>query len=201
MGIGNTIKSLLKERGETLVTLSEKSGIPINTLYTITKRDVINVRKDTLQKLSTALEVPEIVILENNFNPSPIIKDNSDRLISLDNNEISIPEKHPDYIFLDKLEKISEKGFVEEFCKAYALSKEEVYEMLLGPRDITSESDYQHKIESLESLTKYSAINMIYSNQMRELTKLFKKLNYTGQREALKRIEELTQLTKYTRKE
>ncbi len=38
MGIGNNIKIITGFKGMTLVELSKKSGVPINTIYTLTHR-------------------------------------------------------------------------------------------------------------------------------------------------------------------
>lgn len=59
MGIGLKIKSILHDRKMTIKQLSEKSGVSINTLYSITKRDSDNVDAVILQKLSAALDVSQ----------------------------------------------------------------------------------------------------------------------------------------------
>ena len=59
MGIGLKIKSILHDRRMTIKQLSEKSGVSINTLYSITKRDSDNVDAVILQKLSAALDVSQ----------------------------------------------------------------------------------------------------------------------------------------------
>lgn len=57
MGIGKNVKALAKDKGLTLVELSEKSGISINTIYRITKDDPRSVTTGTLDRLAEALEV------------------------------------------------------------------------------------------------------------------------------------------------
>lgn len=57
MGVGARIKKLLKQNGMTIKELSKKTEIPINTLYSITKRDEQNVRSDNLKKIASALGV------------------------------------------------------------------------------------------------------------------------------------------------
>lgn len=57
MGFGANLKGLLKERGMTLKQFSEKSGIPVNTLYAITKRDSNNVRVETVEKIADTLNI------------------------------------------------------------------------------------------------------------------------------------------------
>lgn len=57
MAIGENIKDLCSEKGLTLKELSEKSGIPVNTIYTLTREDPENARNTTLKPLADALEV------------------------------------------------------------------------------------------------------------------------------------------------
>ena len=63
MGIGLRIKSILHDRKMTIKQLSEKSGVSINTLYSITKRDSDNVDPVILKKLSTALDISQDELL------------------------------------------------------------------------------------------------------------------------------------------
>ena len=57
MGIGKNVKALAKAKGLNLVELSEKSGVPVNTIYTLTQIDPKNATSRTLDKLAKALEV------------------------------------------------------------------------------------------------------------------------------------------------
>lgn len=57
MGIGKNVKALAKAKGLNLVELSEKSGVPVNTIYTLTQVDPKNATSRTLDKLAKALEV------------------------------------------------------------------------------------------------------------------------------------------------
>ena len=57
MGVGENIKNCLSQKGMTIKWLSEETGIPINTLYSITKRDSKKVRNDMLESISTTLGV------------------------------------------------------------------------------------------------------------------------------------------------
>lgn len=63
MGIGLRIKNILYDRKMTIKQLSEESGVSINTLYSITKRDSDNVDPVILHKLSTALNVSQEELL------------------------------------------------------------------------------------------------------------------------------------------
>lgn len=60
MGIGKNVKALAKAKGLNLVELSEKSGVPVNTIYTLTGEDPENATTRTLSRLAEALEVSEL---------------------------------------------------------------------------------------------------------------------------------------------
>ncbi len=57
MGVGEQLKKILQEQNITIKQLSEKTGIPVNTLYSITKRKSKRVREDIVKKIATALGV------------------------------------------------------------------------------------------------------------------------------------------------
>lgn len=57
MGIGKNVKALAKAKGLNLIELSEKSGVPVNAIYTLTQVDPKNATTRTLDKLAKALEV------------------------------------------------------------------------------------------------------------------------------------------------
>ena len=55
MGFGNKLKEVLKKKGITIKELSELSGISINTLYSITKRDTQIPDREIVDKIVAAL--------------------------------------------------------------------------------------------------------------------------------------------------
>ena len=57
MGIGRNIKIITKDKGITLVELSKKSGVPLNTIYTLTREDPENATPRTMNKLAAALDI------------------------------------------------------------------------------------------------------------------------------------------------
>lgn len=57
MGIGKNVKALAKDRGLNLIELSKKSGVPLNTIYTLTREDPRNAAMRTLDRLAEALKV------------------------------------------------------------------------------------------------------------------------------------------------
>lgn len=58
MGVGTTLKKILKRYNMTIKELSEKSGISLNTLYSITKRDSTRVDPVLLELIANTLEIP-----------------------------------------------------------------------------------------------------------------------------------------------
>ena len=57
IGIGTNLKRILAERKLKINELSQISGIPVNTLYSITKRDSNNISSSVITSLATALNV------------------------------------------------------------------------------------------------------------------------------------------------
>lgn len=55
MGIGKNLKRILTEQNMTIKDLSAASGISLNTLYSITKRDSVHVDQETLDKIASVL--------------------------------------------------------------------------------------------------------------------------------------------------
>lgn len=65
MGYGSEIKALIKGNGMTIKELSEKSGVSINTLYSITKRDSKRIDEDTRSKISAVIDIPPVATWDN----------------------------------------------------------------------------------------------------------------------------------------
>ncbi|NBJ16645.1 MAG: hypothetical protein FNP40_14005 [Dehalobacter sp. 4CP] len=57
MAIGNNLKRILSENKMSIKELSIKSGIPLNSLYSITKRDSQNVSPNILTAISKTLGI------------------------------------------------------------------------------------------------------------------------------------------------
>ena len=63
MSIAKNIKTIIAIKGITLKHLSSLSGVPVNTLYSITKRDSKNINTNTLKRIATALNIPTSELL------------------------------------------------------------------------------------------------------------------------------------------
>ena len=57
MGVGKNLKKILAEKNMKITELSVASGVKINTLYSITKRDTVNVDTEILKAIANALNV------------------------------------------------------------------------------------------------------------------------------------------------
>ena len=96
MGIGLQIKRILKDKGMTIKDVYEISGISINSLYSITKRDPDMVNMETLKKISEALQINinELinysVIGTHEEIKENVEKNNLEGLLSLLYNELNI---------------------------------------------------------------------------------------------------------------
>ena len=89
MGIGLRIKSCLRAKGLTIKQLSEQTGISLNTLYSITKRDSDRIDPVLLKKIAEAIGVSETYILNGTPRLGEIVFDKSVKTIeiALDNSE------------------------------------------------------------------------------------------------------------------
>lgn len=63
MGVGNRLKNILQMKGMTIKQLSEKTGVSINTLYSITKRDSDHVKTEIIERIAAALELPPSTLI------------------------------------------------------------------------------------------------------------------------------------------
>lgn len=82
MGIGKNIKIITGFKGMTLVELSKKSGVPINTIYTLTREDPDNATLRTIDRLVAALEVNKDSLLSGK-DGTPEKNDNLEKEINL----------------------------------------------------------------------------------------------------------------------
>ena len=85
MGIGKNVKALAKDRGLNLVELSEKSGVPLNTIYTLTREDPRNATMRTLDRLAEALKV-DVRTLQTGIEYAPEKDNRSERVKEKENN-------------------------------------------------------------------------------------------------------------------
>lgn len=90
MGIGKNIKIITGFKGMTLVELSKKSGVSLNTIYRITKDDPKSITMRTLGKLAEALEV-SMETLQTGQDCAPENDNRAERIYALEK-EINVSE-------------------------------------------------------------------------------------------------------------
>lgn len=74
MALGKRLKSILEEKGITILELSQITGISKNTLYAITKRDNDTMRYENLKKIADALNMtPDEIV---NYDASKSLEEN-----------------------------------------------------------------------------------------------------------------------------
>lgn len=74
MALGKRLKSILEEKGITILELSQITGISKNTLYAITKRDNDTMKYENLKKIADALNMtPDEIV---NYDSSKSLKEN-----------------------------------------------------------------------------------------------------------------------------
>lgn len=114
MGTGKTIKDILKTQRKTIKQLSEDTGISINTLYSITKRDSTAVTYPTLMKIAASLGVDIIDLLP---------EDDRDNIqYQIDYLKSNFPEQDANeikrFIVSDKVENLPSSAFFKAVDRA-----------------------------------------------------------------------------------
>ena len=74
MALGKRLKTILEEKGITILELSRMTGISKNTLYAITKRDNDTMKYDNLKKIADALNMTTDELV--NFDPTKTLEEN-----------------------------------------------------------------------------------------------------------------------------
>lgn len=70
MALGKRLKSILEEKGITILELSQITGISKNTLYAITKRDNDTMKYENLKKIADALNMTPDEIVDYDVSKS-----------------------------------------------------------------------------------------------------------------------------------
>ncbi len=193
MGFGLHLKEILRERGMTIKKLAEVSGISVNTLYSITKRDSLRVDVVILKKIAQALgiSVSELTGCVNNKGETDI------GLVAIEIAEhLGIHDREAVF------EAVSE-----------VIQNQDPFspEVLKSIRERAKELELQHSIQrsfdgpvydpkkSINIADFFSVEQTGKNKTIKEISLLLDSLNKDGQREAVKRIAELTEISKYQR--
>ncbi|MGM9916513.1 helix-turn-helix domain-containing protein [Anaerotignum sp.] len=177
MGIGARIKEILKQKNKTILWLAEKSGVPKNTLYTITKRDNTNIRHENLKKIAAALEVSVEDLLEPE--ESNNIKNNGQKT-----NDMTT-------LFVGRSSTEVFKKIAEEIINSEKFNKE--ISAILAEK--FAEHDPIFKSEQLNETT----MELYATSSARDILEPYSKLNDSGKEKAVELVSELTKKKHYQR--
>ncbi|GEM_PF-6030309 len=168
MGVGIRIKKILREKNMTIKELSDKSGVSLNTLYSITKRDSKRIDNIILQKICAALDIPSCELVDESVpdfvNPTLLMVDFSPKEISM--------------AFFHFLHSVGYDAFID--TSRYVLTKgktlkEGFEEKTWIVEDMEKEVCYAASSREIYSLQK--SVTNFLKFQMKELTENLEKID------------------------
>jgi len=163
VGVGQELKRILKSKGLTIKQLSEISGVSVNTLYSITKRDSNEVSYKTLESIARALgEKPE-ALLPAEYREA--LKDDVESFIELSSGKLTRNNLLPHLI------------------------EDVLYEIDADEEDIAFEDSDAFLVEKLKKLSD--------GKLKKRILESFEVLNRRGKIEAMIRIDELTENSRF----
>ena len=185
MGVKDNLEKLMKERGLNASSLADRASMPKSTVYALLKRDSSNISYQTAQKLADALECSESDILDFGDSEKAYHDGLKRKILNL-TQDLNNLKSCDEYI---EVPLIDDTG--EEFTIKENLNQPEInyIEMELA--------GLYYEIEQLLDHLKISKKPTMYS----EIINYYIELNDTGKLEAVKRVEELTYIEKYTQKD
>lgn len=183
MGLGTNLKKILKDKGKTLKWLSAETGISVNTLYSITKRDSTRISIDNVSKIAAALGITTSQLM-------------GEIVIATDEEE-------------DELFKVltEEPELTKEEIATYnsILLTEGFEEANKYRAKIIEHKNFIRIRNYFTSLTKLPTDESTLSKEQdnpeasETLLAAFHTLNQAGKAEAIKRIQEMARLEEYTK--
>ena len=182
MGVGVRMKAVLRERKMTIKELAEKTGSPVNTLYSITKRDTENVNSEIIQRLAMALGT------------------STGYLSGEIEYKGSITLRHA--LLLEKILDCAEAESIsnEDLCLQLGLPFDEWYRWL--ERSSFSFLDYLPEIANIldvprKTFKKFLDGDIVVVDPEEELLTAFRQLNEHGKKIAIERLQELGKIEDY----
>lgn len=205
MTIGQTIQNFRKEKGYTQKQLAEKCGMATGTIqqYELNKREP---RQEQLRKIADALEVElwEIVELDQmdletriqqikkmvaRLTPEGLKEFDKLATEALNRDQESIKKEQ------DEAAQKAPKAFITENGKRVEVDK---------PVKFTTASRSHTQTEAYELFHSLLSEDWIMSQeqettaiQLREMLRAYNRLNDVGRKEAVKRVDELTEIPRY----
>ena len=168
MGIGLNIKNILRREKKSIKWLHEVTGIPLNTLYNITKKNNINVNRDTVQKIADCLNVSIDEILK----PTLTLESNKNYIV------------HPSQAVISPL--------LSEFTLSdwIMLAEKKDFGKQMAQRAEDLEKFYQ---DSIRNSIPQGVIDSIIGRRKQEdeLLKLFFELNPRNRTQAVQTLQQL----------
>lgn len=148
MGTGAIIKTILKEQKKTIKQLAAESGVSLNTLYSITKRDSTAVTSPVLEKIAKVLDVPLHTLV--GINPevnSPenqkVADDVAKMLVQAGITIKSTSQKDKMNAAFDKLNKEGQRVAVERVEELAEIPKYQRQDLLEAAKDAPEEKDVE----------------------------------------------------------
>lgn len=184
--IGTAIREQRKRQGLTLNELGTKMGIS-GSLVGQYERGVVNPKKETIQKFATALGVDYYTLDSESFTA-----DKLSPTFALYKRMIGFIERQIATGTTITLQSAQEKWdkFIQELMK----TNREISEVeLRNAVPLYSEDDLRRLIEKVN----WESDEAARAEEEKRLLEKFRRLNKTGKKVAVERVEELTQIPKY----
>ncbi len=176
MTTGQIMQAIRKERGYTQKQLAEKCGLATGTIqqYELNKREP---RREQLQKIATVLDVPLYELM--GFDGSIRVKVNHEQMET------------------EEAVKSAPKAFLIENGQRVEVDK---------PIKFTTSSRSHAQTEAYELFHSLLSEEWVMSQeqetvavQLKDILGAYNRLNNAGRKEAVKRVDELTEIPRYTK--
>ena len=176
MTTGQIMQAIRKERGYTQKQLAEKCGLATGTIqqYELNKREP---RREQLQKIATVLDVPLYELM--GFDGSIRVKVNHEQMEA------------------EEAVKSTPKAFLIENGQRVEVDKPIKFTTSSRSHAQTEAYDLFHSLLSEEWIM--SQEQEATAVQLKEMLGAYNRLNNAGRKEAVKRVDELTELPRYTK--
>lgn len=221
MSTGSKIKAIRKKNKLTQDELARKVGISKNGLWNY-ENDKREISIELVQKIAETLNVPLSDLIEEE-NPIRKTQKEIEKLKSIIF-DLTVKRTEQTNIYDSLLNELIDSPENEEIKDKLVLAEEELNktdsfilsvernleETELKLKQLLSKAEtfedfgdfYIDREEKKEGESLLKELNLIRDeNQRNRLIKIYEKLNRTGKEEAIKRVDELTQIEKYTRDE
>ena len=194
MTTGQRIKAARKKAGLTQKELGERLGITYQTLAQW-ENDLRNPKYDTLKRIAAALNVPIYDLMDDY---SPIIHDLHNELLTLEELAAEMNVSKEKILSVLNLE-IDDPEFQKKMNRiALKLSMRKENLLKLEEKAISKMgAENYHKFSAALDSALDASSEFQSDFLLKNLYTAFVQLNFNGQQEAVKRVEELTEIPRY----